>query len=657
MRSFDIGLSALRANQQSLAIRGNNIANATTPGYHRQRPEQAARAPLFNDPLRIGRGVDVLRISRLRSAAIENALLRNSSLISSSQGSLDAAVQVENIFAPNDGSVHANMSTFFSNAEMVANAPQDLTVRREFLASGSRLMENFRLIDQNLDDLSSDLVRELGLRVKAVNGLLADLAEVNERIRDADVSGGPPNNLLDRRDQLHLELTELIDVSVRTTPDGNETVSLASGGVIANTFPATLAVDLGSPGNAGVVLQPPGTSLQIAGGRIASLLDAINNVIPEMKSDVALLSGELVRAVDQQHATGIPADGPFQSLFGTRSVDSVSQPFELNADTFPVESGSLYITITEQSSGIRRTEKIDFDPAVDSLVDLASRLDAIPEIAASVDSGRRTISIASDSTHRFDFAGRPDNQPDLTAYSGSAVPTFSGRFTGAANDQWTVTFSGPGTIGVTDGLTATVRNSAGVIQAELDVGQGYEADTLLDVRDGVSLQFAAGDVAAPDSVSIYVLADSDETGLLSALGLNSLFEGTTPDSYRVRAEFLSAPETMAVSYSALPGDATNMAVVSDLRDIRSVLPGNQTYSEFIADLTANTGLAVNIAQDQAVQLTLFEEKLLSDRDAISGVDINEEMLGMMQLERSFQAAARFVSVLDQTLQEVLSIGR
>ncbi len=49
MKTFDIGLSALRAHQQTLSTLGNNIANAATPGYHRQRVELVNRPPLTSD--------------------------------------------------------------------------------------------------------------------------------------------------------------------------------------------------------------------------------------------------------------------------------------------------------------------------------------------------------------------------------------------------------------------------------------------------------------------------------------------------------------------------------------------------------------------------------------------------------------------------------
>ena len=54
MKAFDIGLSALRAQQLTLSVQGNNLANAATPGYHRQVAALASRTPLRDDRFGVG---------------------------------------------------------------------------------------------------------------------------------------------------------------------------------------------------------------------------------------------------------------------------------------------------------------------------------------------------------------------------------------------------------------------------------------------------------------------------------------------------------------------------------------------------------------------------------------------------------------------------
>ena len=114
MQSLDIGMSALRTQQQQLAILGNNIANASTPGYHRQRAELVNRSAVIQDGHLYGTGVDIARIRRLRDFATEDALLRNESLIGLVETELSVAEDIERLLTPGDASVHTRLSDFFN---------------------------------------------------------------------------------------------------------------------------------------------------------------------------------------------------------------------------------------------------------------------------------------------------------------------------------------------------------------------------------------------------------------------------------------------------------------------------------------------------------------------------------------------------------------
>ena len=127
MKAFDIGLSALRAQQLTLSVLGNNLANASTPGYHRQQVDLANRLPLREGSFSVGTGVDVVNVRRIRSDAVETALIRNSSEAGFSQQTQDIAAQVESLLTPGDSSIHAALSSFFNRLEKVANAPQDIS--------------------------------------------------------------------------------------------------------------------------------------------------------------------------------------------------------------------------------------------------------------------------------------------------------------------------------------------------------------------------------------------------------------------------------------------------------------------------------------------------------------------------------------------------
>jgi flagellar hook-associated protein FlgK len=657
MRAFDIGLSSLRAQQQTLSVLGNNLANAATPGYHRQRVELNTRFPLRDDDHHVGTGVDVSRIARLRNSALETALLRNTSEAGTSQQALEINRQIESLLTPGDATIHETLSNFFNRLEKSSNAPQDLTVRQEFLSSADELMSSFNTLDQKLATLERDVRLNVDDGVKEVNQLLNDIAGLNSLIFQTRASSSEPNDLLDRRDAMVTKLTEWVDADSVSLGDGREQVLVAGGAVIVGNQSAALRSRDYRNGTTGITLNELTTPLSLGSGKLKAMTSALNETIPSFRERLRDMAREIIRTVDQQHAQGMSDQGPYSVLLGTRGVLDLTVPLNNSVPEFPINSGDLYVTVTEDATGIRRTEKVSIDTSTESLTDIATKLTALDGVVATIDTVRKTLMISAEGSYSIDFAGRPDNVPVLTSMTGTSRPEFSGHFLGDAPNDWSVTFSGPGTVGETVGLTATIRNSSGQVIALQNIGAGYEAGAAVEIRDGVALQFGSGTINAADTFSLKLTNNADETGILSALGINSLFSGSEPGLFRVREELRRNPERLATSATGQPGDAINLASMAKLRDLRLDGLSGRTFTEEIADITAESGLIVQAADSRSTQLENYQSRLQADRDALSGVDINEEMLLMMQGQRAYQAAARFISVADQMLEELFTIAR
>lgn len=657
MRAFDIGLTSLSAQQQTLSVLGNNLANAATPGYHRQRVELETRFPLQDGGQYIGTGVNVARITRLRNSAVESAMLRNASETGTSQQALDINRQIESLLTPGDATIHESLSNFFNRLEKSSNAPQDLTVRQEFLSSADELMDAFNILDQKLATLERDVRLNVDDGVKEVNQLLNDIAGLNSLIYRTRAASSEPNDLLDRRDAMLTKLTEWIDADSVSFEDGREQVLVAGGAVVIGNQTATLQSRDYRNGTTGITLNELITPLSLGSGKLQAMTTALNETIPSFRERLRDMAREIIRTVDQQHAQGMSDTGPYSVLSGTRGVLDLTVPLNNSVPEFPISSGDLYITVTEDATGVRRTARVSIDTTTESLTDIATKLTALDGVVATIDTVRKTLMISAEGSYSIDFAGRPDNVPVLTGMTGTSRPEFSGQFEGNAPDDWSVTFSGAGTIGQTAGLTATIRNSSGQIIALQNVGAGYEAGTAVEVRDGVSLQFGSGTINAADTFSEMLTNNPDETGILSALGINSLFAGSEPGLFMVRDELRRNPERLATSTTGQPGDAVNLASMAKLRDMRLSELSGRTFTEEIADITAESGLIVQAADSRTTQLQNYQARLQTDRDALSGVDINQEMLEMMQSQRAYQAAARFLSTADQMLEELFTLAR
>lgn len=144
-----------------------------------------------------------------------------------------------------------------------------------------------------------------------------------------------------------------------------------------------------------------------------------------------------------------------------------------------------------------------------------------------------------------------------------------------------------------------------------------------------------------------------QTGLLTALGLNTFFVGTTAHDIAVNPRLLDDPNAFALSGTGQVGNEDNLGRLLALRD--DPLIGSRTLLEHVSDTISLAGEQVrelNIVRDN---LTVVHGQLEVERESISGVDPNEETVRLLQYQRSYQAAARVISTVNQTLDDLLQM--
>ena len=82
-----------------------------------------------------------------------------------------------------------------------------------------------------------------------------------------------------------------------------------------------------------------------------------------------------------------------------------------------------------------------------------------------------------------------------------------------------------------------------------------------------------------------------------------------------------------------------------------------TFLEFYASIARRVGADVNTAKQQEIRATLSLTNASDQRQNISGVSLNEEAINLTQFQRSYEAAAQIIKVIDELLQTVLSLRR
>lgn len=148
-------------------------------------------------------------------------------------------------------------------------------------------------------------------------------------------------------------------------------------------------------------------------------------------------------------------------------------------------------------------------------------------------------------------------------------------------------------------------------------------------------------------------------------GIDFFNEGVSPPdppqsgarSFGLSADVLTSLENVMASATGLPSDGGLARQLAELRTSFAGLPGGKTFESFYRD---NLNVLSNDAEYYGSTLeseNAVLEQIANQQQAVSGVSLDEEMANMLRFQRSFQAAARALSVFDQMTEDLIGMLR
>jgi flagellar hook-associated protein 1 len=147
----------------------------------------------------------------------------------------------------------------------------------------------------------------------------------------------------------------------------------------------------------------------------------------------------------------------------------------------------------------------------------------------------------------------------------------------------------------------------------------------------------------------------DSSGTLAALGIGTFFSGQDATSIAVNSAVRADPRLIAASSTGAPQDGANAGRLALLGSQPSALLGQRSIEDFHEDVVNRLASTVAAAETTNEAADAVYSSLLAQREAISGVNLDEEAINLTKFERSFQGASRFLSVLDSLTTELLSL--
>jgi flagellar hook-associated protein 1 FlgK len=653
MNAFNIGLSSMSASQRALDLIGQNLANVGTPGYHRQSVVLSPRV-LGGE---VGSGVEIKSVMRYRSEMIERSMTVNRYQTGRINVELDTLRQVEAIFTPGTGTVSDLADKLFNQFEQLAARPDDTAQRRVVVNTAANFAGQLNKSSGELAQIRSGLRQRIDDAVGQINQYSEQLANFNRQIHMIERTGGQANELRDQRDQMLNDLANLSEVRFTELPFGVVNVLVGSAPVVTGSTFTTLQAQTDTAGQVYVALQGSTTPLSVTSGSLGGQISLHNEILTDYEPRLDEFARQVAQQIDSVQSTGIGLKGPQTSALGARDVDSATAPLATAGTDFPVQAGSTWFSVTDQSTGQHTLHEVVVDPATQSLQDVATAITTATSgrVQASITTDNR-LQLQAQAGFSFDMAGRVPSTPENVSMGGTAMPMVSGIYQGTVNGSYSFQVAGTGTVGVTPNLILEVRDVSNNVVASVNVGQGYTPGSPIAVGNGLQVRIGAGSVSG-GTFNVPVLAMPDSAGLLSALGVNGLFSGSSAIDLKVRPEVMTDPSLLAASRDGQPGDSSNLIRLAGLRDQRLMNGGTETFRENLARIVGDVGASVKTSQDQQTALEALSRNLFAQQQSVSGVDPNEEVANMLQFQRSFQMAARYISSVNTALDDLLNILR
>ncbi len=621
------GASALLAFQRAMGTVSHNVANATTPGYSRQRVEFEAR-PGQSALLNIGQGVDVGNLRRLADGLVYARQLDSSGEMGRLTQMAGLSSRVDKLISDPTTGLSATWAGFFSAAKGVVADPTSNAARSQLLTAGGQLASRWRMLDSNLTQLGSEVEASLKDSIASANQLAGEIAHLNRDIVSAGANVSP--DLLDQRELRVGQLAALVGAEAVLQDNGAMNVFTTGGQpmVLGNrAMQLTTVTDPYQANRTQLALQMPSGSVPLpagsVSGTIGGLMEFRGNVLDPARAELGRLATAFADTFNAVQRGGIDYAGNPGSDFFTLPPPQVNA----HAGNAAGSTASFTTRVGDVGALTGNNLVLRYDGSNWS----ATRADTGQPVAMTgagvagnpfvVDGVELELSGTAVAGDRFLL------QPTAAAGAGIQV---------ALTDPNLIAAAAPMTVGLDAGNIGNVSGgTTRVTDPALFTGFTGATINFLDattytINGGPPLTYTPGSpITDPATGWSLVLNGNPAAGDEITLGR------TGPRS----------------------SDNANARLLAAV-DSQSVLNGGRTdITAGMSQLTARAGGDARHAQLNLDAQQAIDDQVLAERESVSGVNLDEEATNMLRYQQAYQAAAQVIATADTMFQSLLGAVR
>ena len=420
---LSIASSGLAAAQAGLDVTAQNIANASTAGYIRESVGQTALANPANSGVpgdTAMSGVQVTGINRDVSSFLQSQVLSTGSASARADGLVTNLQNVDN--AVEQSNVFGAITQFQSGLQALAANPTDPSLRATALADAQGVSQSFNLASTALGQAAQGMQQDAGQGITQVNSLAQNLATLNQQIATNAGGQSNQNSLLDQRDTLLQQLSQLTDITTTIAANGTANVQMggASGPVlVSGGTAAQLAGTTAANGTISFTLG--GSAVSISGGSLAAdeqglaaaanasaQLDGIANSLITAANGVQGSGADLSGATGQPLFSGSGAGGIAVALTsGSQLATAPAGSAAGSTDNSNLAALQTALVSTNGSganvSGATNSLIFGLSNAVSSATTTQSALDAIAASAQSALAAQSGVNLNTEAANLMQY--------------------------------------------------------------------------------------------------------------------------------------------------------------------------------------------------------------------------------------------------------------
>ncbi|MBV9564648.1 MAG: flagellar hook-associated protein FlgK [Bradyrhizobium sp.] len=604
-------MSGLRANQAALSIISSNIANAQTPGYVTQNPNQIEVSSGT-----YGATVDVTGVNRQLDLFVQNQLRTETSGGAYADQISNILGQLQSVYGTpgGDGTLESALNNFTTALQSLSNSPSDSSAQSVALSSAQALASQLNSTTQGIQSLRTNVDQDIGNSAAQANTDMQQIASINSRLQGMSATDPQAATLMDQRDNAINDLSKLADI--RVVPDSSNQVSIFTnsgiqlvGQGLASQFIYTSQGALSAteqyntnPSLSGVgaldIKLPNGASIDavankvLSSGQIAADIKLRDQTLVQAQNQVDQLAATMASSLSDVTTAGTAVTGP---------------PAGFSVNTSAVQPGNtINLTYTDSSNVQHQISVVNVtDPAA---LPLQNGINANPLLVGV------NLSL-----------GMASAVSQLNAALGSRGLSFSG-----SGSTLTVQGSGQATMNAASTTTTVTSLASGQAQLPLftDGGSLYTGQY---TATGSQMTGLAGRI----TVNSAVLANP------SALSVYSTSPATAAGD-NTRSSFLFSQLTTA-KFSYSPSTGLGSAAQPFKGTVTDYL------QQFVSQQSNASTLATQLQQGQSVVVSTLQQKF----NSTSAVNIDTEMSNLIQVQNTYAANAHLMSVVQSMMQTLL----